>query len=87
MVCCRRPFWRALIAGNLVLAFNLLPTYGSLADRDGRLAYRRGADHRRGGDGGFIPCLFMDDGGIGGTLLALGWRDAGLVRLTLFAAI
>ncbi len=25
---------------------------------DGRLAYRRGADHRRGGGGSFIPCIY-----------------------------
>ncbi len=55
-------------------------------DRDGRLAYRRGADHRRGGDGGFIPCLFMDDGGIKRIRFWHWLANAGLVRLTLFSS-
>ncbi len=78
---CRCPFlarslpviwcWRLTSPGRTV----------RLVDRDGRLAYRRN-DHRRGGDGGFIPCLFMDDGGIKRIRFAL--LANGLVRLTPF---
>ena len=69
------PIFGALIIGNLVLArLTSRRTVRSLIIMGGWPDCGR-ADYRGGGDGGLVPCVSVDDGGVEhSTRLVLAWR-------------